>query len=234
MNKERIELPVITFDNVSKHYGEGEGQICALKNVSLRFEGGEFVVVCGPSGSGKSTLLHIMGLLDRPSEGIYRFAGEDVTELSDRERSKLRNKTIGFVFQGFHLLPKLTALQNVCLPLLYGGNRSDVRKRAEKALCEVSLEHRINQRCGKLSGGEKQRVAIARALVKEPEVILADEPTGNLDTGSGERILELLSSINQKGVTLVMVTHNSEITELAKRVVYTVDGVCTEERPAEK
>ncbi len=214
---------MIVLDRVEKTYGDGVHAVRALRGVDLRIEAGEFVAVCGPSGSGKSTILHIMGLLDRPTRGRYLLDGIDVTTLSDRERSRIRNKKIGFVFQSFHLLPRLSAVQNVMLPLLY-GNRPDAKSAAQAALAQVDLSARRRHRPGELSGGEEQRVAIARALVKQPEVILADEPTGNLDSRTGMQILDILTGINEKGVTLVIITHDSKIADRAGRVIETSDG----------
>jgi len=215
---------VIPLEKVENSHGKGPHRVKALRGVDLVIERGEFVAVCGPSGSGTSTLLYILGLLDHPTEGRYLLNGKDVTDLSDRERSALRNRKIGFVFQSFHLLPRLSALQNVMLPLLYAG-RADAKEAARRALARVGLAERESHRPGELSGGEEQRVAIARALVKEPDLILADEPTGNLDSKTGSRILDLLQSIHEKGVTLVIVTHDSRIAERAGRVIRTRDGL---------
>jgi putative ABC transport system ATP-binding protein len=214
---------VIVLEGVEKIYGEGPHQVKALRGLDLKVERGEFVAVCGPSGSGKSTLLHITGLLDRPTAGRYLLDGTDVTTLGDRRRSAVRNRKIGFVFQSFHLLPRLSALQNVMLPLLYGA-RPDPKKTARAALARVGLSDRERHRPGELSGGEEQRVAIARALSKEPEVILADEPTGNLDSATGTQILDLLREIHARGVTLVIITHDRLIADRAGRVVHMADG----------
>lgn len=222
---------MITLKNISKTYGKGGGRVDALKDINLAIQAGEFVALCGPSGSGKSTLLHIMGLLDQPSTGQYLFQGRDSTDLGDREKSRIRNSTIGFVFQSFYLLPRLTALQNVCLPLLYAGRR-DAPELARKALEQVDLGHRVDHYPGELSGGEQQRVAIARALVKKPKLILADEPTGNLDTKTGDQTLALLRNIQQTdGVTMVIVTHDLKIAQSAGRVITTQDGaILSDER----
>ncbi len=220
---------VIELKGVEKIYGDGPYAVRALQGIDLAVRPGEFLAVWGPSGSGKSTLLHIMGLLDRPTRGICLFQGKDTALLGDRELSRLRNRTVGFVFQSFHLLPHFTALQNVMLPLLYAGRR-DAREAARKALAAVGLADRRHHRPGRLSGGEKQRVAIARALVKEPAVILADEPTGNLDSSTGRSILDLLCEIHRKGVTLVLVTHDPEVAARAQRIVYTKDGKITGEK----
>ncbi len=217
---------MIAVENLAKIFGKGESQVRALAGVTLRVRRGESVAIRGPSGSGKSTLLHIMGLLDRPTHGRYLLAGADVTHLGDRECSRIRNRTIGFVFQNFQLLPRLTALQNVALPLLYAG-RSDAKDAAREALDRVGLASRVHHRPGALSGGEQQRVAIARALVKNPELILADEPTGNLDSRTGIQILELLGTIHALGVTLVIVTHDDKVAERARRVIVMADGAVT-------
>jgi putative ABC transport system ATP-binding protein len=214
---------VIVFEHIEKVYGDGARRVRALSGLDLAVRPGEFVAVCGPSGSGKSTLLHIMGLLDRPTSGRYLLGGRDVTALSDRELSLLRNRKIGFVFQGFHLLPRLTAAANVCLPLLYAGRR-DAKRAAQQALERVGLHGREHHLPGELSGGEEQRVAIARAIVKEPEIILADEPTGNLDRATGKEILDLLSEIHRRGVTLVVITHDQAVAERAGRAVHLRDG----------
>jgi putative ABC transport system ATP-binding protein len=214
---------VIHLESIEKTYGTGATRVKALDGLDLRIERGEFIAVCGPSGSGKSTLLHILGLLDRPTAGRYLLDGKDVTRLRDRELSLLRNRRIGFVFQGFHLLPRLSALQNVMLPLLYAG-RSDAKAAAREALARVGLADRVSHLPGELSGGEEQRVAIARAIVKEPEIILADEPTGNLDSRTGAQIMELLTSIRERGVTLVIITHDRTVAERAGRIVRMQDG----------
>ncbi|HAK94268.1 MAG TPA: macrolide ABC transporter ATP-binding protein [Planctomycetes bacterium] len=214
---------MIALENCAKMYGNGESAVRALAGITLRVERGESVAVRGPSGSGKSTLLHILGLLDRPTAGRYLLAGADVTRLGDRERSRIRNRTIGFVFQNFQLLPRLTALQNVCLPLLYAGRR-DAADTAREALARLGLAARTHHRPGALSGGEQQRVAIARALVKDPELILADEPTGNLDSRTGGQILDLLGAIHAQGVTLVIVTHDDNVAARARRVIAMADG----------
>ena len=214
---------MIVLEAVERTYGDGAYKVQALRGVDLRIGVGESVAICGPSGSGKSTLLHIIGLLDRPTAGRYFLDGRDVTGLGDRELSAMRNRKIGFVFQSFHLLPRLSALQNVMLPLLYAG-RADAKKEAREALSRVGLADRERHRPGQLSGGEQQRVAIARALVKRPGIILADEPTGNLDSKTGANILELLYEIHRSGVTLVVITHDAGVATRAGRIVQTADG----------
>jgi putative ABC transport system ATP-binding protein len=214
---------MLELENISKIYKIGEVEIPALRGVSLSVKDGEFITIMGPSGSGKSTMLNIMGCMDKPTSGAYRFKGTDVTKLRDRELTHIRNKEIGFVFQNFNLLWDETALQNVMLPLIYNGT-PDKRRRAADALAEVGLSERMAHRPGELSGGEQQRVAIARALVKEPSVILADEPTGNLDSESGEHILKIFEQLNKNGMTIVIVTHEPGIAQRATRLLRFRDG----------
>ena len=214
---------------VSKVYRSGSGRravaVEALKDIDLAIEEGEFLAVMGPSGSGKSTLLHILGLLDRPSQGKYLLLGRDVTELEEAEAARTRNRTIGFVFQAFFLLPRATALKNVELPLVYRGlAKSRRRRRAEEALAAVGLADRADHLPSELSGGQKQRVAIARALAQDPAVLLADEPTGNLDTASSHEIMRLFSGLNREGRTVIVVTHEPEVAGYARRIVRMRDG----------
>jgi putative ABC transport system ATP-binding protein len=198
----------------------------ALRGVSLRIEESEYVAVVGPSGSGKSTLMHLLGCLDRPTSGELRIGGRDVSAMSDGELAALRNRTIGFVFQSFHLLARTTARDNVALPLVYRGvGRRERRERATAMLERVGLGHRVGHRPNQMSGGEQQRVAIARALVTGPSVLLADEPTGNLDTATGNAVLELLESLNAEGVAVVVVTHDREVAARARRQIVMKDGV---------
>jgi len=216
---------VIELDGVWRIYRVGEGEVQALKHVSLTIERGEHVALVGPSGSGKSTLLHIVGCLDRPTRGRYLLEGREVGTLSEGERSLIRRHRIGFVFQFFHLLPRLSALGNVELPMLFAGTAPEERReRASLALKAVGLSHRAEHRPDQLSGGERQRVAIARAVVMDPAVLLADEPTGNLDRASAGEVMELIEGMNAKGLTLVVVTHDPAIAERAKRVVRMDDG----------
>jgi putative ABC transport system ATP-binding protein len=213
------------FVDVSRKYGEGDNVTVALDKVSFKIFQGEFVAITGPSGSGKSTLLHLMGLLDRPSEGRIMVNGEEASKLDDTKLAKLRSKTIGFVFQQFNLLAKTPAIANVELPLIYQGIGAGERKAmAKDELEKVGLGQRLFNRPSQLSGGQQQRVAIARALVTSPSLLLADEPTGNLDSKTGLEILGLFQQLNDRGVTLVMVTHAPEIAALAKRQIHVRDG----------
>ncbi len=217
---------LIDLKNVSKSYRNGDQELQVLKDVHLEVEEGEFVAIMGPSGSGKSTLMNIIGMLDRPTSGEYYLEGEEVAKLSEKKLAKVRNQQIGFVFQQFFLLSKLNALQNVELPLIYAGVSQSKRKAlAEQYLKKVELEKRMYHLPSELSGGQKQRVAIARALVNHPSIILADEPTGALDTKTGEQIMELLTELNREGKTIIMVTHEPEIAAYAKRQIVIRDGV---------
>jgi putative ABC transport system ATP-binding protein len=216
---------LIELVHVSKAYPRGEAAVLALDDLSLRVGEGEFVAVMGPSGSGKTTLLSILGCLDRPTRGEYRLAGKAVVDLSDIEVSRLRNRTIGFVFQAFHLIPQLTVLENVEAPFAYGDVREGQwRPRALQCLERVGLGHRADHRPAELSGGEAQRAAIARALVMQPRLLLADEPTGNLDSATGEEIAALLADLHGSGVTVVLVTHNPALAGRSQRVVRLRDG----------
>ncbi len=223
------EPPLIRLEAASRTYRTGSVAVEALKPVDLALDAGEYVAVTGPSGSGKSTLLHVLGCLDRPTAGRYLLDGREVTSLSDRELAAVRNKTIGFVFQRFHLLREETALRNVQLPLLYAGvAKAERRRRAAAALAAVGLLARTTHRPGQLSGGEQQRVALARALVKEPRLLLADEPTGNLDTASGALVMSLIDRLNASGVTVVLITHEAAVAGHARRRLTIRDGVVTE------
>ncbi|WP_412516090.1 ABC transporter ATP-binding protein [Actinomadura madurae] len=212
--------------DVTRTYRMEGVDVTALHGVSLRIDEGEFVAILGPSGSGKSTLMHLLGCLDRPTTGTLRISGRDASRLSDGELAELRNARVGFVFQSFHLLARTSALDNVALPLVYRGvPRSERRHRATAALATVGLDHRLGHRPGQLSGGEQQRVAIARALVGDPGVVLADEPTGNLDTRTGHDVMDLLDRLNsERGVAVVLVTHEPDIAERARRQVHIRDG----------
>ncbi len=218
-------FPLIKIDNLSKTY-ENEGvQTRALCGVSFSIDRGEFVSIMGPSGSGKSTLMQILGLLDKATEGYYFLGGKDVTTMDEDEMAEIRNKTFGFVFQAFNLLPRTTVFENVELPLLY-DNRSgkDNKEKVLKALQAVGIDHRKDYFSNQLSGGEKQRVAIARALVNDPEVIFADEPTGNLDSKTGVQVMEIFEKLNQMGHTVILVTHETVTASYAKRIIKVLDG----------
>ena len=216
---------ILNLQNIYKDYQQEKLVVPVLKDVSLTVEEGEYVAIMGPSGSGKTTLMNIIGCLDRPTSGTYELAGENVLKLKDRELSDLRLKSIGFVFQSFQLMPRESAVENVALPLSYAGVRKKERRiRATKALERVGLGDRVNFRPTQLSGGQKQRVAIARAMVNHPKILLADEPTGALDSKTGEQIMELFDSLNEEGVTIVMITHDPRIAAKAKRIVRIIDG----------
>jgi putative ABC transport system ATP-binding protein len=217
---------MIEIDNVTKVYQMGEIEVHALRGVSLKIENGECVTIMGPSGSGKSTLMNVLGCLDSPTEGTYHLHGEDVSTLSDTQLARIRNKEIGFVFQTFNLLPRTTALRQVELPLVYAGvGLRERRRRAIEALEAVGLGDRTDHKPDELSGGQQQRVAIARALVTGPSIIMADEPTGNLDTKSGEEILQIFERLNQEGITIIFVTHDPEIAEYGSRTIHIRDGL---------
>ncbi len=218
--------PVIAFRDITRIYGRGDARVRALDGVTLDIAKGDFVAIMGPSGSGKSTALNVMGCLDRPSAGQYLFKGVDVANLTRDQRALLRRHYLGFVFQGYNLLPRMTALQNVELPMIYQGKpRAERDARAIAALDKVGLVHRARHDPSQMSGGEQQRVAIARALAGGPSVVLADEPTGNLDTKRSTEIVELLQRLNREdGLTIVMVTHEEDMAEFADRVVWMVDG----------
>ena len=219
---------LIKVQNLTKIYGNGEIAVTALDNVSLHVDEGEFVAIMGHSGSGKSTLMNILGCLDRPTGGRYWLGDEDMSELNKTQRAVIRNRKIGFVFQSYNLLPRTSALRNVMLPLLYNGHQglgaAEREKRARQALERVGLGDRLHHRPNELSGGQQQRVAVARALVNEPLLILADEPTGNLDTHSAREIASTLSELYEQGRTIVMITHESDIAAYAQRTINLRDG----------
>jgi len=217
---------VIEIANVTKVYHMGEIEVHALRGVSLHIDQGEFVSIMGPSGSGKSTLMNVLGCLDSPTEGYYSLNGQDVSRLSDTQLAHIRNREIGFVFQMFNLLPRTSALRQVELPLMYAGLGARERhERARAALEAVGLGDRLGHKPDELSGGQQQRVAIARALVTQPSIIMADEPTGNLDTRSGEEILRIFQQLNEQGITNIFVTHDPEIAEYGRRIVHIRDGL---------
>ena len=217
---------MIELTDVKKIYPMGKVEVRALNGVSLSIESGEFLSIMGPSGSGKSTLMHIIGCLDKPTEGRYMLDNKDVTTLDDDELSKIRNKNMGFVFQTFNLIARQTCLYNVELPLVYAGTgRKQRLERVITVLSEVGLSDRVRHKPSELSGGERQRVAVARALVNDPLVILADEPTGNLDTKTGLEIMRLFADLHEKGKTVIVVTHEKEVADFTERVVHIRDGV---------
>ncbi|MFP3153221.1 ABC transporter ATP-binding protein [Lachnospiraceae bacterium ZAX-1] len=221
---------ILNLKNIYKDYQQEKIVVPVLKDVTLQVNEGEYVAIMGPSGSGKTTLMNLIGCLDRPTSGSFELAGEDILKYKDKDMSAVRLKSVGFVFQSFHLLPRQTALENVALPLSYAGVKKKERKeRATAALERVGLGDRIHFRPTQLSGGQKQRVAIARAMVNNPKILLADEPTGALDSKSGEQVMQLFSELNEEGVTVVMITHDRNIASNAKRIVHIIDGEITEE-----
>ncbi|MFA6382684.1 MAG: ABC transporter ATP-binding protein [Candidatus Buchananbacteria bacterium] len=217
--------PLIEIKNLIKDYSTDDLVTNVLRGINFTIQPGEFVAIMGPSGSGKSTLMHILGFLDRPSSGDYIFEGKNVAEFSDDELAALRNKKIGFVFQSYNLLPRTTVLENVKLPLVYSGvSVKEMAENAEAAVKAVGLFHRLHHLSNQLSGGEQQRVAIARALVNDPKVIFADEPTGNLDSKSGTQIMGILERLNEEGHTIILVTHEQDTADHAKRIIKVRDG----------
>ena len=221
---------MIEIKKVSKSYSRGEsGVVSALKDASFAIEPGEFVVVRGASGSGKSTLLNILGCLDQPTSGHYRLDGEDVSDLNDKQLSRVRSAKIGFIFQSFNLLPRTTAIENVEVPMVYGDGHVD-RKKAHASLKRVGLANRANHFATELSGGEQQRVAIARALINNPALILADEPTGNLDLVAGEEVMRLLRELNTEGRTILLVTHDTAVAAYATREIFLRDGAIVSDK----
>jgi putative ABC transport system ATP-binding protein len=223
---------VIDIENITKVYVMGEETVHALRGVSLQIRRNEYIAIMGPSGSGKSTLMNMLGCLDTPSSGRYFFNGKDVSAMNDDELAAIRNHEIGFVFQTFNLLPRSTSLRNVELPLVYAGLDPETREeKAAQALRDVGLGDRIHHKPNELSGGQRQRVAIARALVNDPSIILADEPTGNLDSRTGEEIMQLLENLYQSGNTIILVTHEPDIARHARRTVFLRDGLIESDEP---
>ncbi len=222
-------MPIIHLENIVKIYCIGDTQVNALDHINLDIESGEMVSIMGPSGSGKSTMMNLLGCLDRPNEGKYELDGIDVSRMSDDELAGVRNKKIGFVFQSYNLLPRLNALMNVELPLIYNGT-GNRHKRALEAMEAVGIGKRAHHKPSEMSGGEQQRVAIARALVNDPPLILADEPTGNLDTKTSHSIMEFLQDLNKRGITIVIVTHEEDIAGYTHRTIYLRDGSIVNEK----
>jgi putative ABC transport system ATP-binding protein len=219
-------MNIINIEHIAKIYQVGFEEVHALRDVSLKIDKNEYLAIMGPSGSGKSTLMNMLGCLDTPTTGMYDFKGQSVSQMTDNELAKIRNKEIGFVFQTFNLLARSDALHNVELPLIYAGiSYAERREKAEKALVDVGLEDRIHHKPNELSGGQRQRVAVARALVSDPSIILADEPTGNLDSKTGEEIMVLFNELHGKGNTIILVTHEEYIAANAGRIIRLKDGL---------
>ena len=216
---------MILLDDIHRQFQVGDQTVHALASIDLRIDSGEYIAITGPSGSGKSTLLNLLGLLDRPTEGTYSLDGTEITSLSDEQQAHTRNQKIGFVFQFFHLVPRLTAAENVELPMILAGVTIDERKRrVNTALQDIGLADRADHRPDQLSGGQRQRVAIARATIMRPSLLLADEPTGNLDTHSGTEVIRILETLNQQQISLIVVTHDQSIASRAHRQIHIVDG----------
>jgi putative ABC transport system ATP-binding protein len=227
-----MDEALIRVEALGKDYATAAGPFCALRQIDLTIRSGEFVAIMGPSGSGKSTFMNILGCLDRPSRGRYWLAGNDVARLAKDETARLRNRTIGFVFQGFNLLPRMTLIDNVALPLVYSGvGLAQRRARAQEMLDKVGLARYTESLPNRISGGQQQRVAIARALANRPQLILADEPTGNLDSRTGKEIMDIFAALNAEGITIVLITHEVGIAAYAARLVRFLDGQIVEDRP---
>lgn len=228
-------MNIINIEHIAKIYQVGSEEVHALRDVSLRIDKNEYVAIMGPSGSGKSTLMNMLGCLDTPTSGLYEFKSVSVSDMTDNDLAKIRNKEIGFVFQTFNLLARSDAIHNVELPLIYAGvPTAERRERAQQALIDVGLKDRMHHKPNELSGGQRQRVAIARALVTNPAIILADEPTGNLDSKTGEEIMTLFHDIHEKGNTIILVTHEEYIAEHAKRIIRLKDGLIEKDEIVEK
>ncbi len=220
---------ILELKNIYKDYLQGKLTVNVLKDINLQVEEGDYIAIMGPSGSGKTTLMNLIGCLDVPTSGIYELDGQDISKKNDNQMAAIRNRYIGFVFQTFNLLPKLSARDNVALPLLYAGvSKKERRRRAEAALAKVGLADRMDFRSNQLSGGQCQRVAIARAIVGNPKILLADEPTGALDTKSGVQVMEIFKQLNDEGVTIIMITHEREIAAHAKKLYLIRDGILTD------
>lgn len=228
-----MSMALIEVQDLHKQFQTGEVVTKVLYGLNFKIDAGEFVAIMGPSGSGKSTLMHILGFLDKASSGRYLYKGKDVTDFSDDELARMRNQEIGFVFQAFHLLPKINVLENVRLPLIY-SKRKDQAGAAKQALTAVGLSHRMDYSPNQISGGEKQRVAIARALVNDPSIVFADEPTGNLDSKSGQQIMAILQELNDQGKTVILVTHEKYTSQHAKRIIVMRDGLVESDEPVSK
>lgn len=225
---------ILELKNIFKNYTQGKMTVPVLKDISMQVEEGDYIAIMGPSGSGKTTLMNLIGCLDVPTSGTYLLEGKDISRQNDNQMAEIRNKNIGFVFQTFNLLPKLSAVDNVALPLLYAGvSKKERRARAAAALEKVGLGERLEFRSNQMSGGQCQRVAIARAMVGNPRILLADEPTGALDTKSGDQVMELFRQLNEEGVTIIMITHEPEIARCARKIYYIRDGeLCGESKEA--